>query len=100
MVIISPYRLRHWLRLNDDERLYYPMQGSVDQLNLQLSVFKSTVYFVVSCASGDLLTPHFLKIPQLKNGTEKVQKEAQAHSFKKRKYLLVFLLFCALYRLQ
>ncbi len=27
MIIISPYRLRHWLRLNDDKRLYYPMQG-------------------------------------------------------------------------
>ncbi len=26
MIIISPYRLRHWLRLNDDKRLYYPMQ--------------------------------------------------------------------------
>ncbi len=42
MIIISPYRLRHWLRLNDDKRLYYPMQGSVGQLNLQLSVSKST----------------------------------------------------------
>ncbi len=34
MIIVSPYRLRHWLRLNDDKRLYYPMQGSVGQLNL------------------------------------------------------------------
>ncbi len=42
MIIISPYRLRHWLHLNDDERLYYPMKGSVGQLNLQLSVSKST----------------------------------------------------------
>ncbi len=38
MIIISPYRLRHWLRLHDDKRLYYSMQGSVGQLNLQLSV--------------------------------------------------------------
>ncbi len=22
-IIISPYLLRHWLRLNDDKRLYY-----------------------------------------------------------------------------
>ncbi len=34
--------IRHWLRLNDDKRLYYLMQGSVGQLNLQLSVSKST----------------------------------------------------------
>ncbi len=44
MIIISPYRLRHWLRLNDDKRLYYPMQGSIGQLNLQLSVSKSTLH--------------------------------------------------------
>ncbi len=44
MIIISPYRLRHWLRLNDDKRLYYHMQGSVGQLNLQLSVSKSTLH--------------------------------------------------------
>ncbi len=37
-------RLRHWLRLNDDKRLYYPMQGSVGQLNLQLRVSKSTLH--------------------------------------------------------
>ncbi len=42
MIFILPYLLRHWLRLNDDERLYYPMQGSVGQLNLQHSVYKST----------------------------------------------------------
>ncbi len=43
-MIISPYRLRHWLRLNDDKRLYYPMQGSVGQLNLQPSVSKSSLH--------------------------------------------------------
>ncbi len=53
MIIISPYRLRHWLRLNDDKRLYYPMQGSVGQLNLQLSVSKSTptCEYVCMCAT-------------------------------------------------
>ncbi len=51
MIIILPYLLRHWLRLNDDKRLYYPMQGSVGQLNLQLSVPKSTPACVREFAS-------------------------------------------------
>jgi hypothetical protein len=29
MIIISPYLLRHWLRLDDDKRLYYPIPGVV-----------------------------------------------------------------------
>ncbi len=76
MIITSPYRLRHWLRLNDDKRLYYPMQGSVGQLNLQLSVSKSTLhrrkhgesYFIMwRSFKGDLMqhsSPSFTLIQQ------------------------------------